>query len=84
MVYYFESAEHLTRRVIRLSTGLRGCGAPQRRWFVGTELESCMLKVTNRPVTATIPYNASVDITSPPRLVVNALRITWSTVSDSK
>jgi len=43
-----------------------------------------MLKVTNRPVTATIPYNPSVDITSPPRLVVNALRITWSTVSDSK
>ena len=36
------------------------------------------------PGTATIPYKSFDDITSPPCLVVIALRITWSMFSDSK
>ena len=67
-------------RQVTVALGL-GLLFPVRRRY---GLESWMLKATDRPGTATIPYNPIDEITSPPRLVVKALRITWSMFSDSK
>ena len=55
------------RRDLRYGPLTRPRGVP-RRLFVGTELESWMLKATNRPGTATISYNSLDDITTPPAL----------------